>query len=138
MVSSGFFNHFPEIAIAIYDGAKEVVNNTADQIQLDARKLVPVETGFLFDSIYVEKFSGSDYGSGGFGDLHHDLLPEVETPKNEHTAIVAVGASYAGYVELGTIHMAPQPFFYPAVDWGQGELEDELSRLEGDLEAEFG
>lgn len=138
MATSGFFNHFPEIATAIYDGLKDVVNNTAEQIQLDARKLVPVDTGFLFDSIYVEKFGSSDYGSGGFGGLHQELLPEVESPKDEWTAIVAVGASYGAYVELGTVYMAPQPYFYPAVDWGEGELESELLRFVGDLEAEFG
>jgi HK97 gp10 family phage protein len=136
-MASGNFNHFPAIADALYQDLKKAVKETAEGIQTDARSLVPVDTGFLFDSIYVAAFDSSDYGSGGFGGEHQELFPEVETPPDEFTAYVAVGATYGEFVEYGTIHMAPEPFFTPAVMWGEGELEDELARIVADLEDAF-
>jgi HK97 gp10 family phage protein len=61
-----------------------------------AKILCPVDTGHLKGSI-TSSFSGSGRSA-------------------QTTGSVTAGASYAGYVELGTSRMAPQPFMRPALD----------------------
>jgi HK97 gp10 family phage protein len=71
-----------------------------------ARELVPVITGFLRDSIYVE-----------------------ETPDG-----IAFGAhaDYAGFVEFGTSKMQAEPFLRPAVEQTLALITEDLSWL-GDV-----
>ena len=68
----------------------------AETIADIARRLVPVDTGYLKSSIYA---------------LHLARHSQVK-----------VGAKYAGYVEFGTYKMAAQPFLRPAVDEQQRQI----------------
>lgn len=68
----------------------------AEDIADIARRLVPVDTGYLKSSIYA---------------LHLARHSQVKA-----------GAKYAGYVEFGTYKMAAQPFLRPAVAEHQREI----------------
>jgi HK97 gp10 family phage protein len=73
-----------------------VAELAADAIATDARRNVPVDTGFLKSTI-------QKVGSGA-------------------SWIVTATANYAGYVEFGTRKMAAQPYLRPALeslDWGR-------------------
>ena len=127
------FNHLSAIANAVPDAIKQVVVKTAMDIQAGAASSAPVDTGFLRNSIYTVTPDGSSYGQSG-GPTHKDsyLLPEVG-PAEETTAYVAVGANYGIYVEMGTRHMAAEPYFYPAVEAARQPFIDAMSKLEDKL-----
>lgn len=126
------WNNWDKIADQFETAVDQVVRKTAFDIQADAASMAPVDTGFLKNSIYVATWDASTYGQGGFGGLHQELLPEVDTP-DEHEAIIGVGASYGEYVEFGTAHQSPQPYLEPAVDWARGPFEDALGKIEDKL-----
>lgn len=71
-----------------------VVNKTAHDAERIAKTLVPVDTGFLKNSIHVEE-----------GAVHSG---------HTYAADLIAGANYAAFVENGTSRMAPQPFMAPA------------------------
>lgn len=74
-----------------------------------AKTLVPVDTGFLRSSI--QSAHGPD-----------------------NSAIVAVAAEYAAYVEYGTSRMHAQPYLRPAVDEHISEIEQAVGEtLEREL-----
>jgi HK97 gp10 family phage protein len=73
----------------IYEKATEFEKEVAREVVIEAKRLVPVDTGALRDSISV--IDGSPM------------------------AVVA-DAPYSLYVELGTRHMAAQPYLMPALD----------------------
>ncbi len=123
------FNHFPQIAARIKPAVQQIVKQTAQQVQGAAKSNAPYATGFLQSSIYVSDWEGSDYGQTGPPPGDSYLLPEVQ-PDNDTTAIVGVAANYGIYQEMGTRFMGAQPYFYPAVDEGQGFFDAELSTFE--------
>lgn len=63
--------------------------DTIDEITDDMRRLVPVDTGELRESI---------------GSIHEGLA-----------GLITVGTDYWSYVEFGTSKMAAQPFIRPAI-----------------------
>lgn len=79
-----------ELPEDIKNDADDALEKTTDDIVEEARRLVPVRTGFLRSSIYKVK------------------------PRQLHF-IVGAFAHYAGYVEFGTSRMHPQPYLYPAI-----------------------
>ena len=126
------FNHFAEVADALPDILSKVVRKTALDIQSDAQSLAPRDTGFLANSIYVKTSKDSTYSQVEQPtEKDASLLQEVESPPDGQTAYVAVGANYGLYIELGTIHQAPQPYLTPAVEAGQEALEKAASAIEG-------
>jgi len=74
------------------------VRAAAEATEARARTMAPVRTGRLRESI------SSD----------HDGTE----------ATVTADADYAVYVEFGTSNMAPQPFMFPAGDFGERVLEE--------------
>lgn len=72
--------------------AEEAVKESCTDIKEDAKRLCPVDSGRLRDSI-------SD---------------SYESKSNEHTGYVYTDVPYAPYVEHGTLTKAPNPFMYPA------------------------
>lgn len=128
---SDSFNHFDDVASALPDILSKVVRKTAFEIQSDAQSLAPRDTGFLANSIYVRTSKDSTYSQVEQPTKKDaSLLQEVEAPPDDQTAYVAVGANYGLYVELGTIHQAPQPYLTPAVEAGQEALEKAASTIE--------
>jgi HK97 gp10 family phage protein len=126
MMADGF-NHWGQIANALPKVASQIVRKAAFDIQAQAASRAPVDTGFLKNSIYTVTADSSTYKGGD------KSLPEVETPENDQTAYVAVGAEYGIYVEMGTRFAPAQPYFYPAVDAVKPGFDAALSAIEGKL-----
>lgn len=125
------FNDFDEVANALPDILSQVVRRTAFDIQSDAQSLAPRDTGFLANSLYVKTSKDSTYSQVEQPTKKDaSLIEEVEAPPDDQTAYVAVGANYGLYVELGTIHQAPQPYLTPAVEAGKEALEKAASAIE--------
>jgi HK97 gp10 family phage protein len=76
----------------IEDQAQKYLNDVAEDIKNEAKRIVPVDTGLLRDSIVVK--DGID--------------------KNEK--LIGTDVRYAMYVEFGTIKHGPQPYLRPALD----------------------
>lgn len=126
------FNHFPQIADQLDKALSQAVRKTAFDLQAAAASNAPVDTGYLRNSIYVKTSQDSTY-SGGDKDL-----PEVESPPDDKTAYVAVGAYYGVYVNYGHhtrsgSFVPAQPFWEPAVDATQASFEAALSAIESQL-----
>lgn len=85
--------------------ASQVVRKVAFDTEADAKKLAPVDTGNLRNSITTV------VSNGGL------------------TAGVVATASYAVYQELGTSRMAPQPFMGPATDRNAPMFHEAMARL---------
>ena len=73
----------------------------ADGVKNEAKRLVPVRTGYLRNTIFAQI--------------------------QDWTAEVGAEAGYAANVEFGTRYAAAQPFLQPAVEAGLPELERVLS-----------
>lgn len=84
------FNALPKIIAGMERKAALIVSKAALDIEAQAKTRAPVDTGTLRSSIRARRVS---------------LLHWV----------VEVGADYGVYVEWGTVHMAAQPYFRPAV-----------------------
>lgn len=83
-------NNFPAIVAGMEANAERIVAKAALDIEAHAKTRAPVDTGTLKNSIQATRI----------GDAHWR---------------VTVGADYGLYVEWGTVHMAAQPFFQPAI-----------------------
>ena len=62
-----------------------------------------------------------------------DLAPSIRTDRRGSRFEVGPTARHGGFMEYGTYKDAPQPYMGPAVNKHEPELEQELSRLVGDL-----
>lgn len=122
-------DRIPAIIEQLHTACGQIVAETARQIADVYRETAAKDTGFMRSSAYTRTHDASSYaqaldGKGG------PLLPEVEKPGDDQTAIAAVAAAYAGYVEFGTRRMGAQPAFYPAADKAQQFFSQEMSDLE--------
>lgn len=90
---------------ATLDDVKHVVKSNGAQLNQKAKRLVPVDTGYLKGSITTSVELGG--------------LQSTTTPT----------ASYAPYVEYGTRFMAKQPFLKPAFDVQKKVFLNDLERL---------
>ncbi|WP_284752639.1 HK97-gp10 family putative phage morphogenesis protein [Arthrobacter sp. efr-133-R2A-120] len=88
------------------------VRKTTLDIAKDAKALVPVDTGFLRNSIQT-----SSAGSNA----------------NLAQGIVQARASYSKYVEFGTSRTAPRAFMGPAADRNEAALQQALGQIAGTL-----
>lgn len=85
-------------AMAVAESKVELLlGKIAHDIEAWAKTRVPVDTGFLKGSIRARR-QGRFYW------------------------VIAAGAAYAAYVELGTRHMGKQPYLVPAVYEVKGRL----------------
>lgn len=90
---------------ATLDDVKHVVKSNGTQLNQKAKRLVPVDTGYLKGSITTSVELGG--------------LQSTTTPT----------ASYSSYVEYGTRFMAKQPFLKPAFDIQKNVFLNDLERL---------
>jgi HK97 gp10 family phage protein len=127
------YNVLPEVAARMLETLDQIVRKAAFDISASAASQAPVDTGFLKNSIYVETEKESTYGdAGGGGDGSQEMLPEVEKPA-KHQAVIAVGASYGLYVEMGSVHGPAQPYLTPAVEKVRPEYDHALALLEAQM-----
>lgn len=73
------------------------VLKTAADIEADAKRFAPVDTGYLRSSISREVSASAFAGSG-----------------SEFKATIGPTANYGAFVEYGTWKMSPQPYMGPA------------------------
>lgn len=128
------YNLLPEIAAKIDDVAGKVVRKSAFDIVGHAMPAAPIITGFLKNSIYVTPGGSSGENQYPYSGVQQPegnqvLLPEVDKPAENTTAIIAVAANYGYYIEYGTSHMAAQPYFTPAVEKVKPEFEKALDKI---------
>lgn len=113
------FDKLPELRGQLRERASERVRKAAYDIEAGAKQRAPVDTGFLKSSIYTvtDQDSGFDQADTEAVRINPllDLLPEVDQP-GPLQAIVAVGAEYGAFVELGTRDMPPRPYLSPAAE----------------------
>ncbi|HLH22445.1 MAG TPA: HK97-gp10 family putative phage morphogenesis protein [Chloroflexota bacterium] len=104
---------------SLHDRADEVIRKAAFDVEARAKQAAPIDTGALRNSIYTRTRKESGYGAarsaaqGANGQAR--MLPEHERP-DDLAAVVAVGAEYGVYVELGTRRMGARPFLGPAAE----------------------
>ena len=110
------FNHFSEIAETMDLAFQKLPKKAAFDIQARYQATAPRDTSFMVNSAYVVTSDSSTYGGATPTREGAHLLPQAPAPGDKYTAILGIGANYAEFVELGTVHQAAQPAFYPAVD----------------------
>ena len=86
-----------------------------------------IDTGFMLNSVYTATQDESDYGQAGGSASGHTMLPKEQPAPDE--AIVAVGADYGIYHEMGTSKMAARPFVRPAVDESGPQVVDAIKSV---------
>lgn len=122
------FNHFHDLANAFYDRVTLAVKKVAFDLQANVQKQITangqVVTGFMRNSVYVVTNKTSTYEASG-----DEMLPQVETPPDPHTAYVAVGASYAIYPNYGTRYMPAKPFWEPAIEETRRSMPEKMATL---------
>ena len=100
-------NRLPEIRARLPKAAKEIAVEITERIANDARKLAPVDTGNLRNSIRVEE--------------------------TRNGAEVGTDVEYAPYVEYGHRGVPPHPFLGPAVEMHRRDVEKLGASLEARL-----
>jgi len=129
------FNHFDKIAEAMDTALQQIPRKGAFDIIADYAAHAARDTGFMANSGYVVTSESSTYGKAGAPTKEGAyLLPQVASPDDKYTAIAAIGANYAEMVELGTVHMAAQPAFYPAVDRAKPGIEAAVAAVKDAME----
>ena len=83
------FKPSPNLPSILRDAVETYLSKTAQQVETEAKRLVPVLTGNLRRSIT------------------HQVSSDA--------AIVSAAAGYAFYVEFGTGRMSPRPYLRPAL-----------------------
>ena len=90
------------MSVEIHDNSKEV----SDKIK--AALLRGLETCGLVAEGYAKKLAPVDTGN-----LRNSITHDLDD--GEPAAYIGTNVEYAPYQELGTVHMAAQPFLKPAV-----------------------
>jgi HK97 gp10 family phage protein len=84
---------------------ERAVKETGNEVVNEARRIVPVRTGRLRDSLKV-------------GKAIKDLLSDPARLE----VVISSDAPYWMFVEYGTRRMAARPYIRPAVEWGKNYL----------------
>lgn len=131
------FNRFPELPAEIQRAVSRIVRKAAFDIQKEAQRHHPFQnqSSFAENSIYVVTHNSSTYGQGIDAiPQGASLLPEVEKPTSTTEAIIAVGADYGVYLEMGTVNMPAFPYLVPAAEKVAPAYVAALRALEDSLE----
>jgi hypothetical protein len=125
------WSRFPELEATLPLALSKIIRKAAIDIQGRAMILAPRRTGFLRNSIYISMKDESSYGQKVEGaDPGKRLLPEVERPNIITKAIVAVGAEYGLYIEMGSRFSPAHPFLIPAADYVVPKMKEALMQLQ--------
>jgi hypothetical protein len=127
------FNNWDAIADALMDGSKESVKKTAGQTRDAIRAHIisngQVDTGFMRDSVYIVTRDENTYEGGKMA------LPSVERPGSDLEAYYAVAASYGEIQDKGSVHLPARPFWDPAIDDMQDNLDDAMISIVRKMES---
>ncbi len=97
------YNHFGRIASNMQGALDDALGTAALTIVAVADPLTAVDTGSLRGNKTIQRDASS--------------------------VTVTWNQSYAGYVELGTVHMSPQPFARPGLEAAEPQFLASLARL---------
>lgn len=100
-----------------------VVRKVAFAVKARARLKAPVDTGALYNSIYVRL--------GKSGEMPAQGTQPLPQPGDDDTAHVGPSVDYGGYVEFGTSKMGAQPYLQPAVNDVAEELRSNPQQFVG-------
>ena len=92
-------DNFRELKADVRAKAHAAAYNFARGMVAEAKRRVPVRTGYLRQNIYWEKIAPGEFRVGVKGDT-----------------TAQTGAYYGVYIEYGTRNMAAQPYFRPAFE----------------------
>ena len=84
-------DRFPTLPREVQQRAAMIVQKAGLDVEGRAKSRAPVRTGYLKNSIQARM-------------------------ESEMSSLIAVGADYGIYVEMGTRHMAARPYFTPAFE----------------------
>jgi hypothetical protein len=124
------FNHFGVIAIGMKPALMKIESERILDLQGKIQAFAPVLSGFMRDSVYHVLPDGStDYGNATplTDDVY--LLPQ-EQPSGDMSGLVGVAANYSEWVNGGTRHMPPNPFFTMGCEAAGQEFEAKFAGLE--------
>lgn len=106
-MSSHFISHVPEALTELQLRKARVLEIIGGKAETYAKRICPVDTGRLRNSITHQQF-------------------------DENTEVIGTNVEYAAYVELGTKDHKPQPYLRPAAENHSEEyrkiIEAELKR----------
>lgn len=110
---------FARIPVKVRDAAKAAIDKGADELVAFQKRLVPIDTGALRDSIRKEPG-------------RHELSVFIRAGGATTTKPVRTGVSasydYALAVELGANKKPAQPFFYPAYRASRKRIRGRITR----------
>lgn len=121
----GTMNALPRL---MRERSRRAVDETAQEIQTNARQIAPRRTGSLSESIYVTNGETSDYATRTaaargvnkqvtiLDEIRPDLVISLGGGDPEYSAVVGVAAEHGLPVEFGTRFQDPQPYMTPAVE----------------------
>ena len=95
-MSVKFTSYAPQVLTAAEKAKSQALEMIGGKAESYAKKLCPVDTGNLRNSITHQRY-------------------------DENTEVIGSGVKYAPYVELGTYKMKARPFLRPAAEGHQGE-----------------
>lgn len=82
----------------------KIVQETASNIEIKAKKKAPYDTGFMIQEIYSKKI-------------------------NDTAAEAGAKAPYSLWVDKGTRHQEAQPFFTPAVESERAQFKKKIKKV---------
>lgn len=91
MADVTFTSHRPEVVDAVQQAKKRALEIIGGKAETYAKRLCPVDTGRLRNSITHEQY-------------------------DENTEVIGTNVEYAPFVELGTHNQRPQPYLRPAAE----------------------
>lgn len=133
----GTMNALPRL---MRERSKRAVDETATQIQINARQIAPRDTGSLSESIYVNNGESSDYSTRTAAaravnkqvrileEIRPDFVISLGGGDPEYSAVVGVAAEHGLPVEFGTRFMDPQPYMTPAVEPQRDQFIDRMKQ----------
>ena len=110
------YDHTQKVIGALHVVGTEQVQKAATAIAQYASANHPYQnrTGEAESAFYVVMQGSSTYGQGVVGG--GDLLPSVDAPADDQTALVANASPHFLFLELGTVKMSAYPSLIPAVE----------------------
>lgn len=124
-------DHSAEVEAAIYEAIKRGLKDIGMAAEGDAKKLCPVQSGLLRNSI-THALSGEsfDHSYSSTDGKKTGSFNEQVGDNDEKAVYIGTNVEYAAYVEMGTSRTAPQPFLKPAAT-------DHVNKYAKMLEAEI-
>lgn len=89
--------------------------NAGLAIEADAKQNCPYRTGNLRRSIHTAAYHRGRRIYGGTDENGKTIPDSPQGPQSSASVTVGTNTGYGVFVELGTIHMAAQPFLSPAL-----------------------